>query len=279
MPSKTKTAFMALLAAFCAAVLSAPAIGDVPRPWALGMQAPATEQARQLTDFHDLLVIIITGITLFVLVLLIYVVIRFRASANPVPSRTAHNTLIEVIWTVVPVVILVVIAIPSFKMLYWLDRAENPDMTLKVIGRQWYWSYEYPDNGNFTFDSTMVPENEIKGDQHRLLEVDNRIVLPVNTDIRLLITASDVLHAWAVPSFGVKMDAVPGRTNETWVRIEKEGVYYGQCSEICGVGHAYMPIAVEAVSKEKFEQWVSEAQQKYARVDGAERVADAAGAR
>ncbi len=266
MPS-TRFTFFALLTVLCAAAVATPALGGVPRPWGLGLQEPATTQAQQLNSFHDLLVVIITSITLFVLALLIYVVIRFRASRNPTPSRTAHNTLVEVIWTVVPVIILVVIAIPSFRLLYYLDRAHDPEMTLKIIGRQWYWTYEYPDHGNFAFDSTMIPDEEIQPGQHRLLEVDNRIVLPVDTDIRLLITASDVLHSWAVPAFAVKMDSIPGRTNETWIRIEREGVYYGQCSELCGVGHAYMPIAVEAVSKERFEEWVQEAQQKFARAE------------
>ena len=268
MPFKTKTALLATALLACVTVLATSAFGAVPRPWGLDFQDAATEQAARLHQFHNWLVIIITAIAFFVLILMVYVVLRFRASKNPVPSRTSHNTVVEVIWTVVPVIILVLIAIPSFKLLYWLDRTDEAEMTLKIIGRQWYWSYEYPDQGNFTFDSTMIPESEIKPNQYRLLEVDNRVVLPVGTNIRLLFTASDVLHAWAIPAFGVKMDNIPGRTNETWVRIEKEGVFYGQCSELCGVGHAYMPIAVEAVSKERFQQWATEAQQKFARLDG-----------
>jgi cytochrome c oxidase subunit 2 len=185
-----------------------------------------------------------------------------------VPSRTTHHTLVEVVWTVVPVLILVVIAIPSLRILYYSDHVETADMTLKAIGHQWYWSYEYPDHGNFTFDALRKPDEELASGEPRLLATDLNVVLPVDTTIRLLITADDVLHAWAVPSFGVKRDAVPGRINETWVRIEREGVYYGQCSELCGRDHAFMPIAVEAVSKEKFQQWVSEAQSKFAKVDG-----------
>src|SRR5690606_12848505 len=189
------------------------------------------------------------------------------AKRNPEPSRTTHNTLVEVLWTVVPVVILVGIAIPSFKLLYYLDRVEEADMTIKVIGRQWYWTYEYPDHGNFAFDSNMIPEDQIQPGQLRLLEVDNRIVLPVDTNVRILVTASDVLHSFAVPAFGIKKDAVPGRINETWVRVDREGVYYGQCSELCGVNHAYMPIAVEVVSKERFAEWVEKAQAEFAQVE------------
>ena len=279
MPLKTKTGLLAMVTLACLAALATSAIGAVPRPWGLDFQEPATEQARRLQDFHDMLVVIITLIAFFVLALMVYVVLRFRASRSPVPTRTAHNAVVEVIWTVVPVIILVLIAIPSFKLLYWLDRTDEAEMTLKIIGRQWYWSYEYPDQGNFTFDSTIIPETEIKPGQYRLLEVDNRVVLPIDTNVRLLFTASDVLHAWAVPAFGVKMDSIPGRTNESWVRIEKEGVYYGQCSELCGVGHAYMPIAVEAVSRERFQSWVREAQQKFARIVAPERALAAAAVR
>lgn len=277
MPFKRKPTLVAALALVGGVTLASGAIGAVPRNWGLGFQDAATDQAQRLHDFHNMLVVVITVIAFFVLALMVYVSMRFRASRNPIPTRTAHNTVIEVLWTVVPVVILVLIAIPSFKLLYYLDHTDNADMTLKIIGRQWYWSYEYPDQGNFTFDSTMVPETDIKPGQNRLLEVDNRIVLPVGKNVRLLFTASDVLHSWTIPAFGVKMDAVPGRTNESWVRIDREGVYYGQCSELCGVGHAYMPIAVEAVSKEKFDAWLAEAQKKFAKVEEPERkLADAA---
>jgi len=233
-------------------------------PWQLGLQASASPVKEQLTDFHNLLLVIITAITLLVLALLIYVMVRFNSKANPTPTRTSHNTVLEVAWTVVPVLILVVIAVPSFKLLYFVDKTENADMTLKVIGHQWYWEYQYPDQGDITFSSNMVPENEIQPGQHRLLETDNRIVLPVGSNIRILITAGDVIHSWAMPSLGIKKDAVPGRLNETWARIDREGVYYGQCSEICGVNHGYMPIAIEAVSKERFAQWIEEAKAKFA---------------
>ncbi|MET4697431.1 cytochrome c oxidase subunit 2 [Constrictibacter sp. MBR-5] len=259
------------------AVLAGPASAQQPRPWELGLQPAATPQAERIADFHNLLLVIITLITLFVLGLLIYVMVRFNEKRNPEPTKTSHNTLIEVLWTGIPVIILVVIAVPSFKLLYYLDRTDEAELTLKAIGRQWYWSYEYPDNGNFTFDSLMLEDDQRQPEQPRLLATNNPIVLPVDTNIRLLITASDVLHSWTVPSFGVKLDAVPGRLNETWVRIDREGVYYGQCSELCGVRHAYMPIEVHAVSKEAYAAWVADAQQKFARADMPERRVASAG--
>lgn len=239
-----------------------------PRDWQLGLQPAASPTMERLIEFHNLLLVIITLITGFVLVLLLYVVYRFSERRNPTPSRTTHNTVLEVLWTTIPVIILVIIAIPSFKLLYYVDRVEDADMTLKAIGRQWYWSYEYPDHGNFTFDATLVPEEDLEEGQPRLLATDNLVVLPVDTKIRLLVTASDVLHAFAVPAFGIKLDAVPGRINETWVEITAEGTYYGQCSEICGTGHAYMPIAIKAVSKDEFERWVEGAREEFARLDG-----------
>lgn len=272
---------LAGFAAAGAAMLSGAAMAaeqtpGLPAPWLLGMQPAVSPVARDMHNFHDLLMWIITLITLFVLVLLVYVMWRFRASANPVPSKTSHNTLIEVLWTVVPILILIVIAVPSFKLLYFGDKTKEAELTIKAIGKQWYWSYEYPDNGNFTFDATIVPENEIKAGQHRLLETDNVVVVPVNTNIRLLVTAADVIHAWAMPAFGVKKDAVPGRTNETWFRAEREGTYYGQCSEICGAYHGYMPIKVQVVSKDAYAKWAEEAKQKFASVDGpSPRLADA----
>jgi len=238
-----------------------------PEPWQLHFQPAVTPVMEQITSFHHFLLIVIVAITVFVMLLLLIVIVRFNERANPVPSKTSHNTLVEVIWTVVPVLILVGIAIPSFKLMYFADRTEEAEMTIKAIGHQWYWSYEYPDNGNFTFDALLVPDEELKPGQLRLLETDNRLVIPVNTKIRLLITATDVIHSFAVPSFGVKLDAVPGRTNETWTEVTQEGVYYGQCSELCGDNHAFMPITVEVVSKEKFAAWVAEAQQKFARID------------
>ena len=248
----------------------------------MGFDPAASPTMERITQFHDLLLVIITLITVFVLGLLLYAMYRFSERRNPTPTRTTHNTLIEVLWTAVPVVILVVIAIPSFKLLYYADRIEDADMTLKAIGHQWYWSYEYPDDGNFTFDATMVATEDLQPGQNRLLETDNYVVLPVNTKVRLLITASDVLHSFALPAMGVKLDAVPGRVNETWMEITREGTFYGQCSEICGTGHSYMPIAIKAVSKEAYAEWVEKAKQEFARVDtpaAAERVAQSATAK
>ena len=240
-----------------------------PVDWQLNFQPAVTPVAHLQHQLHDLLLIIIIAISVFVLALLLYVSFRFNAKRNPHPTKTAHNTVIEVLWTVLPVMILVVMAIPSFKLLYFMDKTDKPELTLKVTAHQWYWSYTYQDNGNFTFDSLIIPEDQIdksKG-QLRLLETDTRVVLPIDTNIRVLVTSDDVLHAWAVPAFGVKMDTVPGKLNETWMRIEKTGVYYGQCSELCGINHAFMPIAVQAVSKADFAIWAAEAQKKFAAVE------------
>ena len=212
-----------------------------------------------------MLLVIISAITAFVTLLLAYIMLRFNRRANPTPSTTSHNVPLEIVWTIVPVLILIVIVIPSMKLLYYSDRTTDPEMTLKVTGYQWYWGYEYPDYEGINFMSYPIKDEDIdpsKGDV-RLLSTDNAVVLPVDTNIQVLITAADVLHSWAVPAFGVKTDAVPGRTNETWVRITKPGIYYGQCSEICGQGHAYMPIEIHAVSKEEFKRWVETAKDKY----------------
>ena len=239
-----------------------------PTPWQMGFQPSASPVMDQLVDFHNLLLVIIFAIAIFVLLLMAFIFIRFNRRANPVPSRTTHNTLIEVVWTVIPIVVLIVIAIPSFKLLYFMDRTPNAELTLKVIGHQWYWSYEYPDH-DVAFDAIMIPDDELQPGQLRLLETDNRVMLPVDTRIRLLFTADDVLHAWAIPAFGVKLDTVPGRLNEAWVEITREGVYYGQCSELCGVNHGLMPIAVEAVSKAQFAAWLEVAKEEFARDAGA----------
>jgi cytochrome c oxidase subunit II len=227
--------------------------------WDMGLPPGVTPVKTQMDSFHTLLTAVITAVVIFVTALLIYVMVRYNAKANPTPSRNTHNTLLEVLWTAVPVIILIVIAVPSFRLLYFLEVTPEAEMTIKATGRQWYWDYEYPDHGGFAFSAYMIPDNEIKPGQKRLLETDNRVILPVDTTIRVLVTAGDVIHSWAVPAFGVKKDAVPGRVNETWLRAEKEGVFYGQCSEICGVNHGFMPIAVEIVSKEKFAEWTKKA--------------------
>ena len=239
-----------------------------PTPWQMGFQEAASPTMAMLADFHDLLLWIITAITVFVLILLIIVMVRFNEKANPTPSKTTHNTLLEIAWTAIPVLILVVIAVPSFRLLYFADKTPDAEMTLKIVGHQWYWSYEYPDHGNFTFDSNMVAKEDLQEGDLRLLTVDNKVVLPVNTNIRLLMTSEDVIHNWAMPAFGIKLDTVPGRTNETWVRIDKEGLYHGQCSELCGVNHGFMPIQVQAVSKQAFAAWVTKAKQEFASTDG-----------
>ncbi|MEO1249703.1 MAG: cytochrome c oxidase subunit II [Pseudomonadota bacterium] len=235
------------------------ALADGPaQNWQLGLSDAVTPGQAQLNSFHNLLLVIITGITIFVLALLLYVMFRFNAKRNPVPSKTTHNALIEVVWTVVPVLILLVIAFPSFRLLYFLDKTEEPELSLVVRGYQWYWGYELPDQQIPEYSSYMVEDADLTEDQIRLLSTTAPVVLPVDTNIQVLITAGDVLHSWAMPNFGVKTDAVPGQMNETWFRIEQEGVYYGQCSEICGTGHGFMPIEVHAVSREAFDDWVVE---------------------
>jgi len=262
---KIMTLFYTVLAFIT--TVSSGVMANEPVEGGLNFQPAVTSSAQRIHDFHDMLLVIITAITLFVLVLLIWVVIRYNKKMNPVPSTVTHNVPLEILWTVVPVVILIVIAIPSFKILYKNDRIVNPEMTLKVIGYQWYWGYEYPDHGGIAFNSIMIPEDEITGDQRRLLSTDTPVVIPIDTDIALLVTANDVIHAWTIPAFGVKMDAVPGRTNETWFRVDKPGRYFGQCSEICGKDHAYMPIEIHAVSKEDFKVWVEKAKEEHAQND------------
>jgi cytochrome c oxidase subunit 2 len=258
-----------LVLAAAAAMLAPLAFAAEPQPWQMGMQEAATPVKDRIASLHDELLIITTLISLFVLGLLVYVIWRFNERRNAVPSRTSHNTVVEILWTVVPVCILVIIAIPSFRLLYYMDKTQKADMTIKVTGHQWYWSYEYPDNDNISFDSNIIPEDQLQPGQRRLLEVDNRLVVPVGKNIRVLIAGTDVMHSWFVPSLGVQMYAVIGRLNETWMNVEHEGVYYGQCNQICGVNHAFMPIAVEAVSQERFDQWVAEAKKKYASKDAA----------
>ncbi len=258
---KGKTALAAVLATFAA--VSGAAAGQ-PEPWQLGLQGAASPVMREITAFHNMLLIIITAISVFVLALLVYVMLRFNERRNPKPSKTSHNTLLEVVWTVVPIMILVFIAIPSFKLLYFTDRVEDAEVTIKAIGSQWYWTYEYPDEDDLSFDAVLLEDDELKEGQPRLLATDNEVVVPVDTTVRVLVTASDVIHSWAVPSLGVKIDAVPGRLNETWFRIEEEGVYYGQCSELCGTNHGYMPIAVRAVSREAYAAWLAKAKEEFA---------------
>ncbi len=238
-----------------------------PSPWQMGMQQSVTPVMDDIVWFHDVLLWIITAITAFVLVLLLIIIVKFNAKANPTPSRTTHNTFLEVAWTVIPVIILVVIAVPSFRLLFLQLNTPQADITVKATGKQWYWSYAYPDNGKFEFDSIMLQDKDRKADQPRLLSVDNEMVVPVNKVVRMQVIGADVIHAFTVPSFGIKIDAIPGRLNETWFRATREGMYYGQCSELCGKDHAFMPIAVRVVSDQAFAAWVAQAQQKYAAQD------------
>jgi len=236
-----------------------------PTPWQTGLQDPGSPVMENIIWFHHLLLIIITLIAGFVLVLLIWVMVRFNQRAHPTPSRTTHRTSLEVAWTVIPITILVIIALPSFRLLFLEQNIPPADVTVKATGKQWYWTYGYPDQGKFEFDSLMVQDKDLKQDQPRLLSVDNDMVVPVDKVVRVQVTGSDVIHSFAVPSFGIKIDAVPGRLNETWFKATKEGVYYGQCSELCGKNHAYMPIAVRVVSDSEFNAWVEDAKKKYAR--------------
>jgi cytochrome c oxidase subunit 2 len=256
---------MVMFMTLAAGVGFAVAASGQPSPWELGLQQSASPVMDGIVSFHDFLLYIITAITIFVLVLLLIIIVRFNARANPTPSKTTHNTLLEVAWTVLPVLILVIIAVPSFRLLFTQLNIPPADVTVKATGKQWYWSYNYPDDGGFEFDSLMLSDKERKGDQPRLLAVDNEMVVPVNKNVRVLTTGADVIHAFAVPSFGVKIDSVPGRINETWFRATREGIFYGQCSELCGKDHAFMPIAVRVVSDGEYAAWLEQAKKKYAR--------------
>jgi len=229
-----------------------------PSPWQLGLQEAGSPVMTDIESFHNLLLVITTAIAAFVLILLLIIMLRFNARANPAPSRTTHNTPLEIIWTIVPVIILVFIAVPSFRLLFLQLDEPKPDLTIKATGKQWYWSYSYPDNGNFEFDSLIVADKDLKPGQPRLLTADNELVVPVNKVVHVLVTGADVIHSFAVPSFGIKMDAVPGRINDTWFKATKEGMFYGQCSELCGKDHAFMPITVHVVSDGDFAKWVKE---------------------
>jgi cytochrome c oxidase subunit 2 len=271
--AKTTMLVLKRLAAFAALTMpailgagTAHAAAGQPTPWQLGLQQSVTPVMDNIIWFHDFLLWIITAIAGFVLLLLLIVIVRFNARSNPTPSRTTHNTLLEVAWTLVPVAILVAIAVPSFKLLFLQLAIPEADVTVKATGKQWYWSYSYPDS-KFEFDSLMLQDKDRKAGQPRLLAVDNDMVVPVNKVVRVQVIGADVIHAFAVPSFGIKIDAVPGRLNETWFKATREGIYYGQCSELCGRDHAFMPIAVRVVSEREYTAWLDEAKKKYATDD------------
>ncbi len=240
-----------------------------PEPWQMNMTAGFSPMKARLNEFHDLLLVIISLIVVVVFVLMAYIAVRFNAKSNPVASTTTHHTLLEVAWTLIPILILMGIAIPSFKLLYFLDRTPNAEMTVKVTGHQWYWSYTYADSGALTFDSTIVADDDLKPGDLRQLTVDNALVLPVGTKVRILVESTDVMHSWLVPPLGVQLYATPGRTNETWVEVSEEGTFYGQCNQICGINHGYMPIMIQGIAKDKFPAWVEAAKKKYASTDGA----------
>ncbi len=255
--------FAALLLIFVpAAAALAQAVG-APRPWEIGMQRGFGPLKDQQIALHNLVLVIITLITLFVGALLVWVMWRYNAKRNPVPTHTAHNTVLEIAWTVVPVLILVVMAIPSFRLVYYEDRTRDADLTIKVTGHQWYWEYTYPDNNNIDFSSYIVPDDQLKPGQPRLLTVDNQLVVPVGKNIRVLQTSTDVIHSWFIPSLGVQRYAIPGRTIETWFRVDQPGTFYGECNQICGTNHSRMPIVVHAVPEKEFEAWLTEAKTKF----------------
>lgn len=256
--------FVSVLAAMPALAQTTEGAVGAPVPWGMGLQASGGPIKDAISSFNTLVFWLMVGITIFVAALLAYVVVRYRASANPNPSRTSHNTALEIAWTVVPVLILVVIAIPSFRLIYYQDRAVDAEMTINVQGRQWYWHYAYPDHGAFTFDSYPVQREDIRPGQIASLSVDNPLVIPVGANVRILTTGQDVIHSFFVPSLGVQKYTIPGRTLETWIRADRPGVYYGQCNQICGVNHWFMPIEVRAVSREEFAAWTERARTQFA---------------
>jgi len=242
-----------------------PACAQVPHPWQMGLQAPHSPVQHEAQALNNLVLGIVIAITVFVAALLLIVIVRFNQRANPVPSRTSHNTVIEILWTVIPVIILVVIAVPSFRLVYFQDHAIAPDMTIRVTAHQWYWEYTYPDQDNLDFTSYMVPDNQLKPDQKALrhLAVDNPLVVPVGKSVRVLLTSGDVLHSFFVPSLGVQRYAIPGRMIETWFKVDKPGNYYGECNQICGINHDAMPIEVHAVSESDYQAWLQSAKNRF----------------
>ena len=258
----------ALITLACAKGVGEASAAGLAEPWQVDLQKAASPVAEQIHSFNAILFSLEAIITLAVLGVMGFIIWRFNAKRNPVPDKRTHNTALEILWTVVPILILVVVAFPSLRLLFFMDRTQEADMTIKVVGHQWYWSYEYPDHGDFTFDSILIPDDELQPGQPRLLAVDNPVVVPVGVNVRVLLTSDDVIHSWAVPSLGLKTDTVPGRTNETWVRVNEEGTYYGMCSELCGINHGYMPVAVKAVSMAEFDIWSKNAKQEFAQNDG-----------
>lgn len=263
---RLRAALIASLVGGLGTITALPAIAQTPQPWQLGFQPPQSAVMHGIEGLHSLVLWLMTMVTIFVAALLAYCVWRFRASRNPTPSRISHHTALEVAWTLLPVLILVLIAIPSFRLVYFEDRTSDPGITIKVTGHQWNWEYGYPDNGGFSFISNMIQDEDLKPGDLRHLAVDNHMVVPAGTNVRILTTSGDVIHSFFIPSLGVQRYAIPGRTIETWVRVDKPGVYYGECNQICGTNHSVMPIAVEALSAEDFAKWAADAKTKYASV-------------
>jgi cytochrome c oxidase subunit 2 len=257
---------LAVMILFVVAMLvtASSAMADLPRPWQMGLQDPASPVMERLTSLHNLVLIIITVVAIFVAVLLGVVIVRFNSRANPVASKTSHHTLLEVVWTVAPVLILVVIAIPSFRLVYFEDRTHEADLTIKVTGHQWYWEYDYGDDAKVDFTSRMVADEDLKPGQLRLLDVDNQLVVPAGKNVRILTTSADVIHSFFIPSLGVQRYAIPGRTIETWFKVNQPGTYYGECNQICGTNHSFMPISVKAVSEQEYQAWLVDAKTKFA---------------
>jgi cytochrome c oxidase subunit 2 len=258
-----QTALAAILGAVFALAYAetAHAAEGQPHNWDVNFQNAATPIAQFMHDFNNMLLVIMTAIVVFVLALIVWVIIRYNEKANPTPSTRTHNTPLEIVWTVIPALILVGIAVPSFRLLYAQYEYPPAELTIKATGHQWYWTYNYPDYGNFSLDSIILDDSELKPGQPRLLSVDEEVVVPVGKVVNVLVTSTDVIHGWAVPSFGVKVDAVPGRVTRTWFKALKPGVYYGQCSQLCGTRHAFMPIAVRVVSEQEFAAWVKKQQE------------------
>jgi len=258
-----KWLYTAAASGFLSLVLSSFALAQgvvgKPQPWEMGMQRSFSPIKDQIIDLHDLVLVIITVITLFVAALLVWVTVRYNSRRNPSPSQTSHNTVLEIAWTVVPVLILVIIAIPSFRLIYYQDRTPNPDLTIKVTGHQWYWEYTYTDQGNVDVESRYVADEDLKPGQLRLLDVDNQMVIPVGKKVRILTNSTDVIHSFFIPSFGVQRYAIPGRTIETWLEANEAGTFYGECNQICGQNHSRMPIAIRAVPENEFNAWIEQA--------------------
>jgi cytochrome c oxidase subunit 2 len=254
---------MKLLIFVLISLLSVNSFASGPIDWQWTFQKAVTPIMDDIESLHKFIMYILSFIFTMICGLLTYIIIRYNSKSNTIPSKTSHNVKLEIVWTLIPVIILIIIAIPSFRILSAAEHVPNADLTIKVVGNQWYWTYSYPDNDNISFDSNMIADIDLKKGDLRLFEVDNRVVIPENMVVKFLITGADVIHSFSVPAFGIKMDAVPGRTNETWVKVKEKGVYYGQCSELCGVNHGFMPIAIEVVSKEDFLNWVESAKVKF----------------